>query len=499
MKLSKLLSSLESYKAANFREREIVSVECDSRRVRNGSVFVAIPGIDVDGTGFVPDALKAGAAAIVAQRHTVTSKSIPMILVPDARAALSRLAGFIHGCPSTKMHVVGVTGTNGKTTTSYLLRAILTAAGDATGLIGTVGCEYAGRFLPIDNTTPGPVELQHHLEQMRAAGVEYAVMEVSSHALTQRRVRDVTFEAAIYTNLSHEHLDYHGTLEEYLAAKGLLFQQLGANAVAAINADDRGGRQIIEKTRARVITYGLHEGMVRGHVDAAGLEGATFEIRTPAGSFSVAWPLIGVHNIYNALAAAACAFSMGIHTDAIRRGLEEVETISGRLERVDCGQPFHVLVDYAHTDDALNTVLANLSELKRNRILTVFGCGGDRDRTKRPKMGAAVERWSDRFWVTSDNPRGEDPEAIIHEVLTGIGEATHYETEPDRHTAIRKAIAAAEPDDIVLIAGKGHEARQVLSDRVIPFDDRIVAAQALQELQHSKASVAINAIPKDMS
>ncbi len=480
MRLSALWRAVPDGVPDPFDDRDVTGLSCDSRQVRPGDCFVAVPGEREDGTRFVPEALARGAAAIVAWRRPEPVPPVPLLLVPDARSAVARLAAAFHGRPSERMDVVGITGTKGKTTTAFLLRSILEAAGRPCGMLGTVQYVVAGRVMPAPNTTPGPVELQGHLAAMVAGGCRAAVLEVSSHALVQRRVEGVRFRVGLFTNLAQDHLDYHRTAEAYREAKGLLFASLEAGAAAVLNLDDAAAESYRALARVPVVGYGLRPGAdVSAEVHAVDFRGTRLTLRAEGASVPVDTRLMGRHNAYNILAAAAAARAMGVDLETVRRGVEALTAVPGRLEPVDAGQDFAVLVDYAHTEASLRSVLDCLRPLARGRLICVFGCGGDRDRGKRPAMGRAAEERSDVVILTSDNPRSEEPEAILAEIRAGMREPGRARTIVDRREAIRTAIAEARAGDIVLIAGKGHETCQIFRDGTRPFDDRAVAREAL--------------------
>ncbi len=475
-----------------FPDLEVTGVAADTRRVAPGHVFVAIRGHKLDGHDFAAEAVRRGAVAVVAERPLdgAIPAGVPVVVVDDGRLALARLADAFHGEPSRRVRVVGVTGTKGKTTTTFLVRSIVRAAGRECGLLGTIAYEAFGRSTVSHNTTPDPVEVQSFLADLARGGAAHAVMEVSSHALCQRRVEGVRFAVAAFTNLKPEHLDYHRTMEEYRDAKGRLFESLGPEATAVLNADDEASARYAARTAARVLRYSARG--ARSAVDVAadaievGAGGTRFRLLARGeDAVPVALRLVGRHNVENALAAAACGLSLGLDAATVRRGLEALPAVPGRLEPVEAGQPFRVLVDYAHTDDALAKVLETGRELLNGaggRLICVFGCGGDRDRTKRPRMGHVAERLADVAVVTSDNPRTEDPGAIIDEILRGLERPERAVVEPDRRAAIRQAVSMARPGDLVLVAGKGHETYQIVGDRVVPFDDREVAREALREV-----------------
>jgi len=479
---------------------QVTGVACDSRRVRPGDVFVAVRGGAVNGEHFAPDAVRRGAVAVVAERRLDLAPQVTQFVVRDARRALAALASAFYGRPSEELHVVGITGTNGKTTTAFLVRSILEGAGAACGLIGTIAYDLGDGPLASSMTTPDAPRIQSMLRDMADAGLRYAVMEVSSHALDQRRTDFIRFEAGVLTNLSGDHLDYHGTPAAYREAKARLFQSLRPNAWAVLNADDPqafdlttpAGRLWYTTNGADAEPPAPGRRLVAGEIET-GLEATRFRLRVEpaegleAEPIRLNLPLIGRHNVANALAAAGAALALGCSLEEVRRGLEGVGPVPGRLERVvpsrrRPGLP-QVVVDYAHTHDALDSVLSTLKPLAEGRLIVVFGAGGDRDRTKRPKMGRAVERWADLAWITSDNPRSEDPDEIIEEICQGIEDLGRFHRVPDRREAIEQAIRAARGGDLVLIAGKGHETTQTLGDKVIEFDDRQVAREVLDHFR----------------
>jgi UDP-N-acetylmuramoyl-L-alanyl-D-glutamate--2,6-diaminopimelate ligase len=468
--------------ADGFREAEIRAVTCDSRLVQAGSLFVAVPGHKADGAVFVDDAIRRGAGAVVAERP-IPGCPVPVLLVPDARAALADLAVRFHRDPTSRLNVVGVTGTNGKTTTTYLLRSIFEAAGEKVGVLGTIAHSIGARILPSDNTTPGADTLQRYFAEMSAAACKTAVMEVSSHALDQDRVRGVRFAAGIVTNLTRDHMDYHPTVEHYRDAKGRLFERLPAHGLAVLNADDEASASFADRTEANVVYYGLkNRAEISARVELGTFHGTRLRLKLGTEDVLVNTRLIGTHNVYNILGAAACTWAMGYDLDTIKTGLENLPPVPGRLEPVDAGQDFAVVVDYAHTDDALKNVLHCLRPLLRGRLIVVFGCGGDRDRGKRPKMGKVAAELADKVILTSDNPRSESPTAILSDVMGGIAEKGKVLVEPDRRGAIKLALQLAKKADAVLIAGKGHETYQIFKDRTVGFDDRLVAKELLEQL-----------------
>ncbi len=459
----------------------VASLATDSRRAGPWTLFLAIPGERADGAEFAADAVRRGATAVVAARPL--RLPVPVVVVPDVRAAAADLAAVFHGRPAGALRVAGITGTNGKTTTAFLLQAALEGSGRPCGLLGTVEYRVGERRLPAANTTPGPVELQELFAGMRGAGCRFVAMEVSSHALVQQRVRGVPFAVAVLTNLTGDHLDYHGTMEAYRDAKGLLFSSLPPDGTACVNAADPAAEWFAARAPGRVLRYGI---LPRVDVGAEELRlgpgGLEFTLRTPDGKAAVRSPLLGRHNAENLLAAAAAAHALGLSPAEIAAGLALLRGVPGRLERVDDGTGgIAVVVDYAHTDDAVRRVLANLRPVTPGRLLVLGGCGGDRDRTKRPRMARAMAELADEVLLTSDNPRSEDPRAILEEMLAGVPAslAGRVSVIPDRRAAIAEAVGRARPGDTVLLAGKGHETVQVLRDRSVPFDDREEARRAL--------------------
>jgi UDP-N-acetylmuramoyl-L-alanyl-D-glutamate--2,6-diaminopimelate ligase len=470
----------------------VTSVEYDSRRVKPGSVFVAMRGESSDGNRFIDQAIQAGAVAVVTDSAAEKPRpGVGWALVPHGRRALARVSANFYKRPAERIAVTGITGTNGKSTTAFLLEAILTAAGRKSALIGTIEYHVAGKILPAPHTTPEALELNRIFSEALGNGATDAVMEVSSHALAQERVFGVPFDVAVFTNLTRDHLDYHKTMEEYFAAKRVLFEGCGTDAprAAVTNIDDEYGAKLAEFSRKRssvVLKYGWERGDLHAEKVEITTRGTRFDLVMPEGKVPVFSALIGRVNVYNILAAAGAAYARGCTAQAITAGIGKLACVPGRFERVDCGQPFTVVVDYAHTDDALRNLTALARELvtsagTKGRVLTVFGCGGDRDRKTRPLMGEAAGRGSDFVVLTSDNPRSEDPLAIINDAVVGLQKTgVKYTVEADRRKAIALAIGEARPGDIVLLAGKGHEKVQVTREGAIPFDDLEVARAALR-------------------
>ena len=469
-------------------------VEYDSRQVKPGTAFVAMHGETSDGNRFIDQAIQAGAVAVVTDSPAERPREgVAWAVVPNGRRALARLSANFYKHPAERITITGITGTNGKSTTAFLVESILTAAGRKSALIGTIEYHVAGHVYPAPHTTPEALELSRLLNEALGLGATDAVMEVSSHALAQERVFGVPFDVAVFTNLTRDHLDYHKTMDAYFAAKRVLFEGCGTDAprAAVTNLDDEYGAKLTgfcRKHSAVTLTYGWERGDFHAENVDVSPRGTRFDMVTPQVKEKIAIfsPLIGRVNVYNILAAAAACYARGCESRAISRGIESLTHVPGRFERVDCGQPFTVVVDYAHTDDALRNLTALAREFVSRgggtaRVLTVFGCGGDRDRAKRPLMGEAAGRGSDFVVLTSDNPRSEDPRAIINDALVGLQKTgVKYSVEADRHKAIALTLAEAHPGDIVLIAGKGHEKVQVTRNGSHPFDDVEVARQALR-------------------
>jgi UDP-N-acetylmuramoyl-L-alanyl-D-glutamate--2,6-diaminopimelate ligase len=466
-------------------QQTCTGVTHDSRHVSPGTVFVALRGLKMDGAEFAQQAIAAGAAAVVSERAAVGLVGVPWITVADARLALAYLAAEFNGHPSHQMRVVGITGTNGKTTTGYLLSAILEAAGIKCGLMGTVLYRVGDRDFAATRTTPEAPDVQGFMREMLRSGCGACVMEVTSHALALRRVEGIRFAAGIFTNLTRDHLDFHAGMDDYFAAKRRLFEMLPDDAPAAINLDDPRAASLVEIVQ-RPVTYGLTKAAnVSPGSLSYSLEGLQFDIRSPRGSIRVRSKLVGKPNVYNILAAVATAIELDVPVDAIERGLERLAGVPGRFEIASsAADDVTVVVDYAHTDDALRNLLETARPMAVRRLITVFGAGGDRDRTKRPLMGMVAARLSDVVVITSDNPRGEDPNRIIDEVKRGAEAETRQSgaailIRPDRRDAIVHAVGMADPGDVVLVAGKGHEKYQEIGGRTFPFDDVEVAREAL--------------------
>ena len=479
--LETLATAVGATGTRNAADVAVVDLAYDARAVRPGSLFVCVPGSRADGHDFAADAVTRGAAALIVERPL--DLQVPQLVVSDARLAMALAADAFFGRPTRELEVAGVTGTNGKTTTAFVLYSILAAAGRRPGLLGTVEMRIGGERRPVTRTTPEAIDLQRTFRELLDAGDRSCAMEASSHASELKRLVGTRFRALVFTNLSQDHLDFHGTLEAYFDAKRKLFVEPdvdGNRPPAAVNVGDPHGRRLAGELRglgAQLVTFGLVDD---ADVRAEDLELTPSSTSLRAAGLSLRPKLRGRFNVENVLAAVAASRLLGIGDDAIVKGVEHVAGVPGRFEAVDEGQPFAVLVDYAHTPEALENVLAEARRLTPARLLCVFGCGGDRDRAKRPLMGEVVSRLADRAIVTSDNPRSEEPRAIIDEILVGMdGEE---EIEPDRAAAIARAIEEAEEGDVVVIAGKGHEQGQEFRDGTIPFDDREVARDALRRL-----------------
>jgi UDP-N-acetylmuramoyl-L-alanyl-D-glutamate--2,6-diaminopimelate ligase len=497
LKLRDLFLGTEAKIPPAAQEMEIRQVACDSRKVQPRALFFALRGAKADGNTFIRDAVSLGAAAIASEDSAPAAipSSVAWIQVLDARKALAVTAANFFGHPAEALQLVAVTGTNGKTTTTSLIDAILKASGAKTGLFGTIAYHTPLGEYPAPNTTPESVDLQGFLAEIRDAGGRYGVLEASSHSLAMDRLWGCHFDAAVFTNLTREHMDYHKTFEDYFAAKKRLFEGTGAGApeVAVVNGDDEYGKRLNGLAK-KTVTYGLEsEADITTKKFQLTFNGLTFTAQTPNGKVQVASALVGRINVYNILAAIGAAQALGLSTEIIEAGIRCLESVSGRFQRIDLGQPFFVVVDYAHTDDALENLIRTARELNpKGRIITLFGCGGGKDRTKRPVMGEVTGRLSDLTILSSDNPRTEDPLKIISDIIVGLQKTSgKYLIEPDREKAIGAAMDQARAGDIVLLAGKGHENYQILADRTLEFDDRSVARRALGQLGYGEAQTEI--------
>jgi len=473
--------------AEDLRGTEVRGLEYDSRRVVAGFLFFAFSGSRADGRDFARQAVEKGAIAVVSESAAPSELRARWIEVEHGRRALAVASRNFYEAPDEKLGLTGVTGTNGKTTTAFLIDSILRAAGKTTALVGTIEYRLAGDVRKAVNTTPESLDLYRLFDEMRERGGTHATMEVSSHALALDRVYGITFHTAVFTNLTRDHMDFHGDMENYFAAKKLLFAPRGSPAprFGVINSDDPYGRQI--ESSGEVTRYGFEEGAdLRPSDIEMSFEGLRFTLEYRGRRVPIQSPLVGRINVYNIMAACGAALSYGIDWETIQRGIADCRRVPGRFESVDEGQPFLVVVDYAHTDDALRSVIAVARELEPKRVVTLFGCGGDRDRSKRPLMGMAAGQSSDFVVLTSDNPRSEDPLDIMNDALVGLRrfDVPHV-VEPDRAKAIAVALEQAQAGDIVILAGKGHETYQVLKDRVIHFDDREVAREVLRAMGYA--------------
>jgi UDP-N-acetylmuramoyl-L-alanyl-D-glutamate--2,6-diaminopimelate ligase len=490
MQLRELLDILDEKKTAGPLDTEVSGLAYDSRVVEEGDAFFCIKGLVTDGHLYAADAVSRGASVLFVEREPEgeLDTEVVVVTVPDTRYAMANLASGFHGNPSKKLKLVGVTGTNGKTTTCYLVESILKRAGFVAGLIGTVENHIGDTVEPVKRTTPESLDLQRLLKRMVDEGVQAAVMEVSSHALELHRASGCDFDVVVFTNLTQDHLDFHISIEEYFGAKRRLFEgdEFGAGRRAVVNLDDEFGRRLLEETDLPTSSFGLDPSAdVRADRVRISSEGNHFTLAYQNREIEMATRLQGGFNVYNCLAAAAVGVEMEIEPESIAAGLSALEGVPGRFENIDCGQPFTAIVDYAHTPDGIRNVLEACAEVTTGRVIIVVGCGGDRDRSKRPLMGKVAAEMSDLCIITSDNPRSEDPEAIIEMIVDGVrtkfGE-DRYTVVVDRRAAIRRAVQEAADGDLVVIAGKGHESGQIFADRVIPFDDRQVLRECLEEV-----------------
>ena len=490
MRLQDLVDNTGIKLDSKLKDLEIKGVSSNSKQVQKDCLFVAIEGENFDGHDFIHGAIKAGAKVIIYQAdHKIedlqkTNNSIIFLPVKDSRPALSSIASKFYQEPSKKLKVIGITGTNGKTTITYLLENILKTANKRTGVIGTINYRFLDCQIKATNTTPGPLDTQRLLRDMVEAHIDYVIMEVSSHALDQDRVRDVEFKTSVFTNLTQDHLDYHKDLEAYFQAKKKLFIAPFQSKPSIINGDDPYGIRLINEIQQPILTYGLKKELDIYATDIKlTLDNAQFQVKTPKGELKIKTSLLGIHNIYNILASIGTCLSLGIDSDSIIEGISKLKFVPGRLQKILCGQNYHIFIDYAHTDDALKNILSSLRNIRdsiktESRIIIVFGCGGDRDKTKRRKMGLVASSLADFCIITNDNPRNEEPQEIANEIIKGI-KNKNFEVILDRFQAIKKALSLARDNDIVVIAGKGHENYQIFKDRTIPFDDSRVVKEIL--------------------
>ena len=488
--LATLISELPSEVLTGNAHCTVRDVITDSRQVQPDTLFTALRGTQTDGHLFLAEALDRGAGVLVVEElpdalwPRVRAEGQTVVRVPDSHRAVALLASAYYRHPARQLSMIGITGTNGKTTTAHVVEAILRAAGEPVGMLGTVDYRIGAKRMPAPQTTPDATRLHDLLSQMVTSGARYAVMEVSSHALAQERVRGCSFAVAAFTNLSRDHFDYHGSEAAYFSAKARLFRDLEAEW-HVLNMDDPYGRALLQTSHARPVTYGLASSTtLKPHDVHHGLDGIRFVLSTSGGPLALSSTLVGRHNIYNLLAGIGIAQALGADAEAIRQGVARLRKVPGRLERVDCGQDVTAFVDYAHTPAALEQVLGLVRAETVGRLITVFGCGGDRDPGKRPLMGLAATRISDFTIITSDNPRTENPQRIIDDIVGGLTvPSSTYTTEPDRRLAIEQAIAMARPQDTVLIAGKGHEDYQIIGQQRYPFDDREIARAACHSIK----------------
>ncbi|MGE4357455.1 MAG: UDP-N-acetylmuramoyl-L-alanyl-D-glutamate--2,6-diaminopimelate ligase [Candidatus Omnitrophota bacterium] len=487
MKLKEILADIDINCPSSFYELEISGITDHSKQCKPGFIFVAVEGNYQDGSAFIKEAIERGAKVII-YNYSVSlnevirkNRDVIFLSVKNTKDILAKLSANFYRHPSAKMKVIGVTGTNGKTTTTYLIESILKSMGFKTGVIGTISYRFGQRVIPALNTTPGAIQLQELLSHMEREDIDYVVMEVSSHALHQGRVDGIDFKAGIFTNITTDHLDYHRTFENYFNAKAKLFERLNQSAWAIINVDDARGKDMLMRTSAKTITYGINNSAdVEAYGISLKIEGSHFWVNTPYGEIEIVTSLLGMHNVYNILAGVSFGITENFALDKIKEGIEKVSYVNGRLEPIYVGQPFRVFVDYAHTDDALRNVLCSLRSLTPGRIIIVFGCGGDRCREKRPLMGKVASELADYVILTTDNPRSEEPEMIIRDIEKGfIPGFRKYQVILDRYAAIKEAIFMAEENDVVLIAGKGHEPYQIFKNITVPFDDRVVAKELI--------------------
>jgi UDP-N-acetylmuramoyl-L-alanyl-D-glutamate--2,6-diaminopimelate ligase len=490
MKLGELLRDLPVLHTGADSSVEVSSLAYNSREVRPGTLFFAIQGEKADGHAYIPQALERGAVAVVSERAAPPELAARWIQVAAIRRALADAGRILLDHPERQLQLIGITGTNGKTTTTYLVESVLAAAGILSGVFGTIEYRMGGKTKVATNTTPESLDLLTYFGELVKAGGKAAVMEVSSHSLAQERVWGFHFAVAVFTNLTQDHLDYHKDFEHYFQAKRRLFEGLGAPPPdwAVINTDDPWGARLLELPYANHLTYGLNgDAHVTPKQVASSAAGTEAVIATPAGKLQIVSPLLGRANLANILAAIATGVAMGISSAKIEEGIANLHAVRGRFERIDEGQPFLVVVDYAHTDDALKNVLKTAREITRDRLIVLFGCGGERDRTKRPRMGEAAGALADFVILTSDNPRSEDPLLIMADALVGLQRTSKpYIAEVDRGIAVRKALEEAREGDVVVLAGKGHETYQILKDGKIDFDDRDVARRVLGEMGYRK-------------
>lgn len=492
MILNEIIRGIDKLEISGDTNIDIAGLSYDSRKVVKGDLFFALTGEHLDGHDFIGKAIKSGAAAILYERpgtyqNSISKTEVTLIRVKDSREALAFASNNFFQRPSGSMQVIGITGTNGKTTTACLIKAILEEWGQEVGLIGTIQYMIKNKAYKAVHTTPESLEFQGLLHKMRLSGCGYVVTEVSSHALAQKRVDGTVFKTAIFTNLTRDHLDFHKTMDNYFSAKARLFTELlDEDATSVINYDDPRGKELAGLIKGNVYTYGLEPGpdfVAAGIQDSS--NGLKFSVTFHGKKYDIASSLIGLPNVYNILSAVGASVLLGVPWEVIREGIRKAGPVTGRFEKIDAGQEFLAIVDFAHTEDALERLICTARQFNRGKIITVFGCGGDRDRGKRPVMGAIATKYSDFVIITSDNPRHEDPEAIIKEIEAGTAKK-NYLVEPDRKKAITKAVFMAEKNDIVLIAGKGHETYQEIMGKKYAFNDTEILKESIKQLMHNK-------------
>ena len=478
MQLREMLRDTEVLHTEGSLDIDINAITYDSRQATSGSLFFCIEGYRTDGHKYAAAAVEKGAAAVLLHRDVSLPEGITKVFVEDTRRAMGLISAVFHGNPSKDMILFGVTGTNGKTTTTYMIKSILEKSGKKVGLIGTITNIIGNRKIPAQRTTPESPDLQKLLGDMSREGVEAAVMEVSSHSLALERVAGCDYEVGVFTNLTEDHLDFHGTMENYRNAKAKLFQQ---SRLAAINVDDESGRMILEGLKGKVFTYGIHQpaDIFARDIEITA-EGVSFHLHILGASIGINLHIPGLFSVYNALAAASACYAAGISLSDIRSGLESIQGVPGRFELLDTGTDYSVILDYAHTPDGLENILETAGDLTKGRIITLFGCGGDRERAKRPMMGEVAGKYSDFCIVTTDNPRDEEPMAIINEILPGLRKTDcPFEVIENRREAIQYALKTAKKNDVILLAGKGHETYQLIKGRTYHFDEKEIVAEFL--------------------
>jgi len=482
-----IINGLKDISVHNFKNRKIEGITCDSREVKPRFIFVATSGTKLDGHKHIPEAIKNGCSVVVCEKkiYPRNNGDITEIFAQDTRKILAEMSSNFYDRPSEKLSIIGITGTNGKTTTAFLIKSILEDAGKKVGLLGTIQYQMPDKIITAPMTTPPADKLQKYLHQMVCKNVEIVVMEVSSHSLKQKRVYGIDFSVGVFTNLTQDHLDYHITLEDYRTSKSILFETLRSRSFAILNEDDTTSKILAIKTKAQISRYGLKNVAnccATAKIKSEDYNNTNIIISLDTHTVEINSKLIGTHNIYNILAASLCCYKMGYSLDNIKKGIEAVKSLPGRLEKIGCGQNFNVIVDFAHTEDALRNILVCLRRLTKGRLILVFGCGGDRDKDKRPKMGKVAQEFADFFIITSDNPRSENPIRIIKDIEIGISKKNKYVAEEDRFNAIKLALSMAKKGDTVVIAGKGHEKYQILKDKIIPFDDREIVKHIFYNL-----------------